>query len=138
MFNFTHYSGFNGVVSIGKQAAADIMGVTLKTVKNYLENPDKADKCKMAYLEAVACRRVLPANWPVWIDGDTLHTNSGYEFNKSEIESVGWLRSTYANQINEVKRLKKEITALKAELNDQAQKKAVLNLPSNVVIFKPR
>lgn len=138
MFNFIHYSGFNGNVSISAKNAAKIMNVTDKTIKKYLAFPDKADPCKMAHLEAVACRRVLPKNWPVWVDGDTMYTNSGYSFNKSEIESIGWLRSTYANQINEVKRLKKEITALKAELNDQAQKKAVLNLPHNVVVFKPR
>jgi len=136
MFEFIHYSGFNGSVSISLKNAAKVMNVTLKTAKNYYRNPEKADECRMNWLRAVACRRIIPASWEVWIDGDTLHTNSGYSFNKSEIESIGWLRATFLNQQNENKRLNLRIAELETEIK-QAQKKAV-KLPDNVVRFKPR
>jgi len=143
MFNFIHYSGFNGSVSVPVKKAADIMGVTLKTAKTYLKHPEKADKCRMAWLEAVACRRVIPANWEVWVDGDTFYTNSGYEFNRRELESIGWLRGHYLSQQEENKKIvldqKIEIDRLNARLAklEQSQKKAV-KLPDNVIAFKPR
>jgi hypothetical protein len=136
MLNFTHSSGCNGTVSITAKNAAKILNVTLKTIKNYLLAPDKINPAHLDYLEIKACRRVIPKSWQVWIDGDTLHTNSGYSFNKCEIESIGWLRATFLNQQNENKRLNLRIKELEEELK-KSQKKAV-KLPDNVVKFKPR
>lgn len=132
MFEFKGFSGFGGSVAVGFKKASDIMAVTVKTAKTYHDRPDKADPCRIAYLEAVICKRIIPKNWSVWIDGDTLFTNSGYSFNKSEIESIGWLRATFQNTLNENKALKKRISEL------EAQKKEAKKLPDNVVIFKPR
>ena len=133
MFEFIDYSGFNGSVAVGVKKAAEIMAVTVKTAKKYLKDPSTADACRMAYLEAVVCRRIIPKDWQVWIEGDTLHTNNGYSFNKREIEAIGWLRQTFQHAQNENERLKKRIAEL-----EEAQKKATEKLPNNVVKFKPR
>jgi len=155
MFSFRHHSGMYGDVRITDKRAAEILGVSLKTIKKYAANPSKADRCKMAYLEAVACRRILPSDWCLWVDGDSLHTGA-YSFNKTELDSIGWLRETFfyqneqvdglENRIAELESQLKEqvdglenrIAELESQLKDQAQKKAVMNLPSNVVLFKPR
>jgi len=141
MFSFRHYSGHSGDVCVNDKRAAEILGVTLKTIKKYAAEPEKADRAKMAYLEAVACRRILPSDWQVWVDGDTFHTGTGYSFNKCELESSGWLRETFRNNNQQVGILTKQVKELESEikeLKEQAQKKAVVTLPDNVVKFRPR
>ncbi len=136
MFEFFDFSGFGGSVAVGVKKAADIMSVTVKTAKKYLKDPSTADPCRMAYLEAVACRRIIPKDWQVWIEGDTLHTDSGYSFNKREIESIGWLRATFKKTQIENEQLKKRIKELENKQTD-IEKKAD-KLPNNVIRLKPR
>lgn len=108
------------------------MQVSIKTAQNYLANPSKADPCKMAYLEAYATRKLIPKDWQVWIDSDTLYTDSGYQINRREIESICWLRSTYLNQSNEIQDLKLEIERLNAEL-EATKRPDKSSLPDSVI-----
>jgi len=141
MFNFNHLSGQYGRVSISANKAASILAVSLKTAKKYASDPIAADPCKMAHLEAVVCRRIIPNSWQVWVDGDSLHTDNGYSINKSEIQAFGWLRQQFNTQNRKAEKLEKRIAELENEVlalkNNQTQKKAE-KLPSNVVEFKPR
>ncbi len=134
MFQFIDYSGYNGRAVVSLKNAADIMAVSLTTAKKYAQNPEKADKCRMAYLEAVTCRRVLPKNWPVWVDGDMLYTDSGYSFNKSELNSTGWLRETFHQTQKDTTQMRLRI----AELEQQVNAKKANKWPDNVIEFKTR
>lgn len=141
MFSFRHYSGHSGDVCVNDKRAAEILSVTLKTIKKYAAEPEKADRAKMAYLEAVACRRILPSDWQVWVDGDTFHTGTGYSFNKCELESIGWLRETFRTNNEQVGILTKQVKELEQrikELEELREKEPEPALPSNVVMFKPR
>ena len=121
---------------IGAKEAAPIMGVTVKTARNYLSGKTKTDPVRLKYLRAFAGQKLIPEDVALWWNPrtKTLCCDSGWSKGESELLNLFYLAEMRERHIT---LHEQTIEALKAEVAElkRAAKAAAPALPSNVIKF---
>jgi len=142
-FNVISHCFKQGRLEFGADVAAPIMGVTIKTAKNYLSGKTKPDCARLRLLRAVLGKKIIPQDAPLWYDEKTqsIWTDTGYSFDLAKLTNHGWFQMHNEQKID---RLTRKVEALQAELIEKLdtitalQNEAVSaapRLPDNVILF---
>lgn len=94
-FEFTDRYGTH---RIDWKEAADILGVTRRTIQNYYHS-DRREPVKWKLLELYATGRVIPENWDARVKGDSFYTMTGYDIPHWEIDQVAFWHTVKDNTI---------------------------------------
>ena len=132
-----------GQQEFSAQTCAPIMGVTVKTAKNYLSGKTKPDKARLQLLRAVLGQKIIPQDAPLWYNEKkhSICTDTGHSFDYNELNQLAWFRM---NDESKIQALKEKVKGLQAELLQkletitalQAEKQNTApRLPDNVILF---
>ena len=129
-----------GKMEFSAATAAPIMGVTLKTARNYLKGITKPDKARLRLLRAVLGEKIIPQEIPLWYNEKKMSicTDTGHSFDHAQLNNYAWFRIRDEQKIDELKR---KVEALKLELHEKKnqitalQKDQPTALPTNVILF---
>ncbi|MBQ0721004.1 MAG: hypothetical protein KBT88_03465 [Gammaproteobacteria bacterium] len=118
----------------------------MKTAKNYLGGKTKTDPVRLAYLQAVVGKKIIPEQAPVWWCSrkKMLFCDSGWGMGAAQLGNMFYLAELRDRSIDymkvQTKALRAEIEALNNEVKalklEAAPKPAAL--PSNIIEFKLR
>lgn len=110
------FAGGSGEISAAN--AAQIMGVSKRTAVNYCRG-DRPDAARIQLLNAVAGKKIIPPDCPIWFDNGVLYTDNGHRFSVSELDNYGWHRDIDLQRIEtlsaRVKELESKLTTLATE-----------------------
>ncbi|MBL4837156.1 MAG: hypothetical protein JKY34_06215 [Kordiimonadaceae bacterium] len=121
---------------IGAKEAAPIMGVTVKTARNYLSGKTKPDPVRLKYLKAVTGQKLIPEDVALWWNPrtKTLCCDSGWSKGEAELLNLFYLAELRERAITlhkeTIEKLKYEVKQLKGAAIESAPA-----LPSNVIQF---
>ena len=132
-----------GRLEFSAEVAAPIMGVTVKTAKNYLSGKTKPDCARLRLLRAVLGKKIIPQDAPIWYDEKTksIWTDTGYQFDTAKLVNHGWFQMHTEKKIDQLTR---KVETLQAELAEKVEAITALQaeavstsprLPDNVILF---
>ena len=132
-----------GRLEFSAEEAAPIMGVGLKTARNYLNGTTRPDPARVRLLRAVLGKKLIPQDAPLWYDEKTksIWTDTGYSFDLAKLTNHGWFQMHTEKKVDQLTR---KVEVLQAELAEKVETITALQneaastaprLPDNVILF---